>query len=54
MPSREDDLRDLATSLSAAIEKARRFNLPTTAHVLSMALVEVSRGRPGDRRQRSE
>jgi hypothetical protein len=54
MPSREDDLRELATSLSAAIEKARGLNLPTTAYVLSMALLEVSQGRAGERRRRSE
>ena len=42
MPTREDDLRELVTSLSAAIEKARRLDLPTSAYVLSMALVEVS------------
>ena len=41
MPTREDDLRELATSLSAVIEKARRLNLPTSAYILSMALVEV-------------
>jgi hypothetical protein len=42
MPTREDDLRELATGLSAVIEKARRLNLPTSAYILSMALVEVS------------
>ena len=42
MPTRVDDLRELATSLSAVIEKARRLNLPTSAYILSMALVEVS------------
>jgi hypothetical protein len=42
MPTREDDLRELTTSLSAAIEKARRLDLPTSAYVMSMALVEVS------------
>jgi hypothetical protein len=43
MMNREDDLRDLATSLSAAIAKARALNLPTSAYILSMAMVEVSR-----------
>ena len=42
MPTREDDLRCLATSLAAVIEKARRLNLPTSAYILSMALLEVS------------
>jgi hypothetical protein len=41
--SREDDLKELATCLSAAIAKARALNLPTSAYVLSMAMVEVSR-----------
>jgi len=40
--AREDDLKELATSLSAAIAKARQLNLPTSAYILSMALVEVS------------
>jgi hypothetical protein len=43
MMSREDDLKELATCLSAAIAKARALNLPTSAYVLSMAMVEVSR-----------
>jgi hypothetical protein len=42
MPTCGDDLRELATGLSAVIEKARRLNLPTSAYILSMALVEVS------------
>jgi hypothetical protein len=42
MVTREDDLKELAISLSAAIAKARRLNLPTSAYILSMALVEVS------------
>lgn len=42
MPTRVDDLRELATSLSAVIEKARRLDLPTSAYILSMALLEVS------------
>ena len=40
--AREDDLKELATSLSAAIAKARQLNLPTSAYILSMALPEVS------------
>ena len=43
MVTREDDLKELSISLSAAIAKARRLNLPTSAYILSMALVEVSR-----------
>jgi hypothetical protein len=42
MVTREDDLKELTISLSAAIAKARRLNLPTSAYILSMALVEVS------------
>jgi hypothetical protein len=42
MATREDDLRGLANDLKAAIEKARALNLPTSAYILSMALVEVS------------
>jgi hypothetical protein len=40
--TREDDLNELAISLSAAIEKARQLKLPTSAYILSMALVEVT------------
>ncbi len=43
MVTREDDLKELSISLSAAIAKARQLNLPTSAYILSMALVEVSR-----------
>jgi hypothetical protein len=42
MVTREDDLNELAKSVSAAIEKARRLNLPTSAYILSMVMVEVS------------
>ena len=42
MMSREHDLRELASCLSAAIAKARALNLPTSAYILSMAMVEVS------------
>ncbi|MGJ4947076.1 hypothetical protein [Bradyrhizobium sp. HKCCYLS20291] len=52
--TREDELRQLASSLRAAIARARRLDLPTSAYILSMALVEVSqtieaelRGRTG-------
>ena len=42
MVTREDDLTELANSVSVAIEKARKLNLPTSAYILSMVLVEVS------------
>ncbi len=41
MATREDDLNELAIELSAAIAKARQLKLPTSAYILSMALVEV-------------
>ena len=40
--TREDDLNELAQDISTAIEKARQLNLPTSAYILSMVLVEVS------------
>lgn len=39
--SREDELKQLASDLSRAVEAARRVGLPTTVYLLSMALVEV-------------
>jgi hypothetical protein len=42
MATREDELTELAIDVSAAIAKARQLNLPTSAYILSMALVEVS------------
>ena len=39
---RENDLNELATLLSTAIAQARRLELPTSAYILSMALLEVS------------
>jgi hypothetical protein len=42
MATREDDLNELATNISAAIEKARQLKLSTSAYILSMVLVEVS------------
>jgi hypothetical protein len=41
MVSHENDLDDLATSLSKAIVKARQLKLPASPYILSMALVEV-------------
>jgi hypothetical protein len=40
--TRENDLNALATLLSTAIAQARRLELPTSAYILSMALLEVS------------
>jgi hypothetical protein len=42
MMTREDELIELANSVSAAIAKARQLNLPTSAYILSMVMVEVS------------
>jgi hypothetical protein len=39
--TRKDDLSMLASAITSAIEKARHLKLPTSAYVLSMALVEV-------------
>jgi hypothetical protein len=42
MATRDDDLNELAQDISTAIEKARQLNLPTSAYILSMALIERS------------
>jgi hypothetical protein len=42
MTTREDGLDELAQDISTAIEKARALNLPTSAHILSMVLAEIS------------
>jgi len=42
MAIREDDLNELATGITTAIVKARQLDLPTSAYILSMVLVEVS------------
>ncbi|WP_008551614.1 hypothetical protein [Bradyrhizobium sp. CCGE-LA001] len=39
--SRGEQLKELASDLSRAVEAARRVGLPTTVYLLSMALVEV-------------
>jgi hypothetical protein len=39
--SRGDELKELASDLSRAVETARSVGLPTTVYLLSMALVEV-------------
>ncbi|MEI9923379.1 MAG: hypothetical protein WDN50_07470 [Bradyrhizobium sp.] len=41
MATLDDDLNELAITISMAIEKARQLKLPTSAYILSMALVEV-------------
>jgi hypothetical protein len=42
MASPENDLDELVTIISTAIEKAHQLNLHTSAYILSMVLVEVS------------
>lgn len=42
MVTRADDLNELATGIATAIVKTRQLNLPTSAYILSMVLVEVS------------
>ena len=42
MVTREDELEELALHIKTAIAKARQLNLPTSAYILSMVLVEVS------------
>ena len=39
--SRGNELKELASELSRALEAAHRIGLPTTVYLLSMALVEV-------------
>jgi hypothetical protein len=48
MMSREDNLNELAIDLSTAIAKARQLKLPTSAYILSMALVEVLQATKAD------
>jgi hypothetical protein len=42
MPTRGDDLKELALDISRAIAKAGQLKLPTSAYILSMVLMEVS------------
>ena len=42
MATPEDDLNELTQDISTAIEKAHQLNLPTSAYILSMVMVEVS------------
>jgi hypothetical protein len=48
MMNREDNLNELAIDLSTAIAKARQLKLPTSAYILSMALVEVLQATKAD------
>jgi hypothetical protein len=41
MATPDDDLNELAITISMAIEKARQLKLSTSAYILSMALAEV-------------
>lgn len=41
MMTHRDDLGALANAIISAIEKARHLKLPTSAYILSMALLEV-------------
>jgi hypothetical protein len=50
MASPENDLDELVTLISTAIEKARRLNMHTSAYILSMVLVEVSAAAKADDR----
>lgn len=43
--TRRDDLITLANVITSAIEQARYLKLPTSAYVLSMALIEVMQER---------
>ena len=38
----EDDLNELITIISTAIEKASQLNMNTSAYILSMVLVEIT------------
>jgi len=48
MASPENDLHELVTIISTAIEKARQLNMHTSAYILSMVLVEVSEAAKAD------
>jgi len=52
--TREDDLNELAQDISTAIEKARQLNLPTSAYILSMVLVEISEALKADENEEQE
>jgi hypothetical protein len=42
MVTRADDLNELAANVSAAMAQATRLQLPTSAYILSMVMVEVT------------
>jgi hypothetical protein len=42
MTTREEGLNELALDISRAMTNARLLNLPTSAYILSMVMVEVS------------
>jgi len=46
--SRGEQLKELASDLSRAVETARRVGLPTTVYLLSMALVAVREAAAAD------
>ena len=52
--TREDDLNELAQDISTEIEKARQLNLPTSAYILSMVLVEISEALKADEEEDQE
>jgi hypothetical protein len=45
--TRKNDLSALAAAIISAIEQARHLKLPTSAYILSMALMEVMQARDG-------
>jgi hypothetical protein len=54
MATREDELDELALDIKSAIAKARQLNLPTSAYILSMVLVEVSEAMKAAARDRKD
>jgi hypothetical protein len=56
MITHEEDLDELAISLSTAIAKARELKLPASPYILSMALVEVleaTKAAPANRKDKA-
>lgn len=45
--TRKNDLSALAAAIISAIEQSRHLKLPTSAYILSMALMEVMQARDG-------
>jgi len=54
MTTREDELNELALTVSTAIERARQLELPTSAYILSMVLLEVSQATKAAARDNTE